>query len=160
MTDRTVIHLNGAATRAPHPGTRLLDWLRDGAGETGPKEGCATGHCGACTVLLDDRPVLACCTLVHTALGRQVWTSSGLVTTRTGRMVQEKFTEYGALQCGFCGPGMTVASVAWLTHRDAGTPRRADVAAALSGNVCRCGGYAGLIDALVAAAGSAEEVAS
>jgi carbon-monoxide dehydrogenase small subunit len=146
-----VIYLNGVAVRAPHPGMRLLDWLRDDAGERGPKEGCAVGQCGACTVLIDGRPAVSCCMLVHTALGRRVWTASGLMTTGIGRIVREKFAEYGAIQCGFCAPGMTVAGVAWLAGTGTGAPCRAEVAEALSGNLCRCSGYAQLIDALLAA---------
>jgi carbon-monoxide dehydrogenase small subunit len=154
----TVIYLNGVAVRATHPGMRLLDWLRDEAGETGPKEGCAAGHCGACTVLLDGRPAPSCCALVQTASGRQVFTSSGLVDTGIGRVLRGKFAEHRAVQCGFCAPGMTVAGVAWLSGRDASVaPHRAEVAAALDGNICRCSGYAQLIDALVDAAGTGEE---
>ena len=154
MTDDTVIYLNGVAVSAAYPGVRLLDWLRD-AGETGAKEGCAAGQCGACTVLLDGRPTPSCCTLVHRARTREVWTSAGLVTTATGRALQKKFVEYGAVQCGFCAPGMLAAGIAWLTTRraerpdGAAPPDRAEAAAALAGNVCRCTGYAQMIDALV-----------
>ena len=148
MTDETAIYLNGVAVAATHPGVRLLDWLRD-AGVNGAKEGCAAGQCGACTVLLDGRPTPSCCTLVHCARTRQVWTADGLVNTDVGRALQKKFAEYGAVQCGFCAPGMLTAGVAWLTTRPAGRPDRAQAAAALAGNVCRCTGYAQMIDALV-----------
>jgi aerobic-type carbon monoxide dehydrogenase small subunit (CoxS/CutS family) len=154
MTDRTVIHLDGVAKQAPHPGTRLLDWLRDDAGETGPKEGCGTGHCGACTVLVDGRPAPACCLLAHAVLGREVWTAGGLAGTVEGQALARAFTRHGALQCGFCGPGMMVASVAWLRSRPASRPGRAEAAAALSGNLCRCTGYVQLIDALMETAGA------
>jgi aerobic-type carbon monoxide dehydrogenase small subunit (CoxS/CutS family) len=154
-----VIYLNGTATAAHDPGMRLLDWLRDDAGETGPKEGCAAGHCGACNVLVDGRPAPSCCLLVHAVVGRDVWTSAGLATTATGRKVHEKFGEHGAIQCGFCGPGMTVSAIAWLTHRVGGAASRTEAAGALAGNVCRCGGYAQLIDALLAAALDTQAVA-
>lgn len=156
MTDHSVIYLNGVATPAPHPGARLLDWLRNDNAETGPKESCGVGQCGGCTVLVDSRPAVSCCMLVHAALGRQVWTSSGLVTTDAGGALTEAFAEHGVFQCGFCAPGMTAAGVAWLTTRPAGEPDRADAATALAGNVCRCGGYAGLIDALLTAAARIE----
>jgi carbon-monoxide dehydrogenase small subunit len=152
MSDNDVIHLNGHAVPAACPGTRLLDWLREDVRETGPKEGCGRGHCGACTVLVDGRPVPACTTLVQAAVGRQVHTAAGLSRTPEGRAVVSTFVEYDALQCGFCGPGMTVVAVAWLANRVPGTAQREEVAEALSGNICRCTGYARLIDALIAAA--------
>jgi carbon-monoxide dehydrogenase small subunit len=159
MSDHTVIFLNGVAVPAPHPGMRLLDWLRDEADDRSPKEGCAVGQCGSCAVLVDGRPVPSCCTLVHTAAGRQVWTASGLVRTTAGRAVQDALAEHGAIQCGFCAPGMTVVCVGWLTGRAADTLTRADAADALGGNICRCSGYARLIDALLDAAARTEGTA-
>jgi carbon-monoxide dehydrogenase small subunit len=151
MTDDAV-YLNGTAVPAPRPDVRLLDWLRDVVGDTSAKEGCGMGQCGACTVLVDDQPVLACCMLGHAARGRRVWTAAGLMATPIGRAVRDTFAEHQAIQCGFCAPGMTVSAVAWLTRSDPGVPCRRAAAEALSGNICRCGGYGALLDALLSVA--------
>lgn len=153
-----VVHVNGHPVAVPQPGARLLDWLRDIAGETGPKEGCAMGHCGACTVLVAGRPVLSCCTLVHAVLDAEVWTSAGLVETPIGRALQDTFDEHGAFQCGFCAPGMTVAATAWLSTEH-GAPSRSTAARALCGNVCRCGGYGAVLDAVLDVASKGQEKA-
>jgi aerobic-type carbon monoxide dehydrogenase small subunit (CoxS/CutS family) len=152
MTGTRTIYLDGRPVPAGAGGMRLLDWLRDCAGRTAPKEGCAAGHCGACTVLIDGRPVLSCCTLVIAAAGRRVWTAEGLARTRIGGVLRQKLTEHGAIQCGFCAPGMLAAGVAWLADRDTHNPGRSGAAAALSGNLCRCTGYSQMLDALVDAA--------
>ncbi len=144
-----MIYLNGRPTAVPDPSVRLLDWLREHAGDHAPKEGCAAGHCGACTVLLDAQPALSCCMLATMALGRDVRTASELVTTDVGRVLQGKFAEHGAFQCGFCAPGMVAAAVGWLLSRDGGNVSRTDAASALSGNLCRCTGYGQIVDALI-----------
>jgi carbon-monoxide dehydrogenase small subunit len=92
--------------------------------------------------------------LVIAAVGRRVWTAEGLTRIRIGRVLQRKLTEHGAIQCGFCAPGMIAAGVAWLRGRDAHAGSRSDAAAALSGNLCRCSGYSQILDALVDAAES------
>jgi aerobic carbon-monoxide dehydrogenase small subunit len=158
MTAARTIHLDGRAVPAGTAGMRLLDWLRDCAGRTSPKEGCAAGHCGACTVLIDGRPALSCCTLVIAAAGRPVWTAEGLARTPIGGVLLQKLAEHGAIQCGFCAPGMLAAGVAWLSDRDTHDADRPGAAAALSGNLCRCTGYSQLLDALVDAADSLKEV--
>jgi len=147
-----VIHLDGRPVPAGAPGARLLDWIRDEIGQKAPKEGCGAGHCGACTTLIDGAPAPSCCTLVQAVIGRTVQTAFGLMTTRIGRMVRDKFNEHGAVQCGFCGPGMALVGAAWLAGLDGRVPDRAEATRALAGNLCRCSGYAPIVDALLDAA--------
>jgi 4-hydroxybenzoyl-CoA reductase subunit gamma len=128
----------------------LLDYLRETAGQTGTKRGCDGGECGACTVLVDDLPRLACCTLAHQVAGRRVETVEGLV--RNGRMsaLQQAFHEKLGTQCGFCTPGMIMAAEA-LLRRDP-DPSREAIRIALAGNLCRCTGYVKIVDSVEAAA--------
>jgi aerobic carbon-monoxide dehydrogenase small subunit len=134
------------------PEMRALDLLRDLLGLTGTKEGCGRGECGACTILLDGEPVNAC--LIHAAKlqGRQVQTIEG-VSGPDGRLdrVQEAFLEEGAVQCGYCTPGMILSARALLAR----TPRPgvAEIEEALSGNFCRCTGYGKIVKAVQRAAG-------
>jgi 4-hydroxybenzoyl-CoA reductase gamma subunit len=132
----------------------LLDYLRDVVGLTGTKQGCDGGECGACTVLVDDRPRLACSTLAHQAAGKRVETVEGLA--KAGRMsvLQQAFHEKLGTQCGFCTPGMIMAAEA-LLRRNA-DPSRDDIKAALAGNLCRCTGYVKIIDSVEAAAAARE----
>lgn len=146
-----VIHVNGERfeLRLP-PLTSLSQALREHLGLTGTKEGCRQGECGACTVLLDGRPVLSCITLALEAQGRQVETIESLAVGGTLHPLQRAFVERGAVQCGFCTPGMILSAKALL---DGGT--RVDeqaVRRALAGNHCRCTGYASIIDAVLDAA--------
>jgi len=133
----------------------LLDYLRDVAGLTGTKQGCDGGECGACTVLVDDRPRLACSTLAHQVAGRRVETVEGQA--RRGRMsrLQTAFHERLGTQCGYCTPGMIMAAEG-LLRRDP-TPSSEAIREALSGNLCRCTGYVKIIESVQAAA--AEEAA-
>ena len=128
----------------------LLDYLRDTAGLTGTKQGCDGGECGACTVLVDGETRLACITLAASCDGRQVETIESL--SAGGRMsrLQQAFHENLGTQCGFCTPGMIMASEALLRR----TPHPADdeIRAALSGNLCRCTGYVKIIESVKAAA--------
>jgi len=128
----------------------LLDYLRDTAGLTGTKQGCDGGECGACTVLVDGRPRLACSTLAHSVAGREVETVEGLA--RDGRLsrLQRAFHEHLGSQCGFCTPGMIMAAEALL--RTNPQPDRAAIKAALAGNLCRCTGYVKIIESVEAAA--------
>ncbi len=128
----------------------LLQVLRHRLGLTGTKQGCGLGACGACTVLLDGVPVLSCILLAADAEGREVTTIEGLA--RGGRLhpVQEAFLEAGAVQCGFCTPGMVLAAKA-LLDRDP-RPDRGAIRRALSGNLCRCTGYVKIVDAVERAA--------
>ena len=133
------------------PGMTLLEALRVTLGLTAAKRGCAQGSCGACTVLLDDEPVMACLVPVETVDGSSVRTLEG-VARPDGELdeVQAAFLEGFATQCGFCTAGMIMAAEALLAENP--DPSRADVIRAISGNVCRCTGYALIIDAILDAA--------
>lgn len=128
----------------------LMDYLRDRVGLTGTKQGCDGGECGACTVLVDDRPRLACSTLAHQVAGRRVETIEGQA--RNGRMsrLQKAFHEHLGTQCGYCTPGMIMAAEG-LLRRDP-DPSPDAIREALSGNLCRCTGYVKIIQAVRAAA--------
>jgi 4-hydroxybenzoyl-CoA reductase subunit gamma len=130
--------------------TLLVDYLRDIIGLTGTKRGCDGGECGACTVLVDGEPRLACITLAVRCEGARIETIEGLA--RDGRMsrLQQAFHERLGAQCGFCTPGMVMAAEALLRHNAA--PDEAEIRAALSGNLCRCTGYVKIIESVQAAA--------
>lgn len=138
--------------------TRLLDALRDKCLLTGAKEGCSTGDCGACTVLLDGRPVTSCLVIAASAQGRQITTIEGVAKGGELHPVQESFMECGALQCGICTPGMILTSIALLNENP--TPTREQVRFGLQGNLCRCTGYDKIVDAVQAAAGALAGVAA
>ena len=143
--------LNGRAlTASVAPQMLLADLLRDQCGLTGTKIGCDQATCGACTVLVDGRPRLACSTLAHSVAGREVETVEGLA--RDGRLsrLQRAFHEHLGSQCGFCTPGMIMAAEALL--RTNPQPDRAAIKAALAGNLCRCTGYVKIIESVEAAA--------
>ncbi|MDR1874169.1 MAG: (2Fe-2S)-binding protein [Synergistaceae bacterium] len=163
-------HLNGnpAEVMAGEAET-LLDTLREGLGLTSPKCGCNRGDCGACTVILNGNAVKSCTVLALTVEGKSVWTVDGLVDgERAGEPeggespaprslsghklhpVQTAFHEYGAPQCGYCTPGMVMAAVAFLDRNP--SPTEEEVKDALSGNLCRCGGYKKYVQAVMAAA--------
>ncbi|MGB0127816.1 MAG: 4-hydroxybenzoyl-CoA reductase subunit gamma [Rhodocyclaceae bacterium] len=135
----------------------LIDYLRDTLGLTGTKQGCDGGECGACTVLVDNVPRLACSTLAHSVAGRQVETIEGLATEGQISRLQRAFHEHLGTQCGFCTPGMIMAAEALLRRNP--NPDRQTVREALSGNLCRCTGYVKILDAVEAAA-RPEEVAA
>lgn len=143
--------LNGqpVSLSAP-PGMRALDLLRELAGTFSVKEACGTGECGACTVLVDGRLQLSCLLLAAQLQGRSVITAEGLGTPESPHPIQQAFAEHGAVQCGYCTPGMTLAAAALLA--DNPTPDREAVRHALSGNLCRCTGYVKIVDAVQAAA--------
>ncbi len=128
----------------------LVDVLRDALGLTGTKQGCDGGECGACTVLVDGAPRLACITLAAAVEGRQIETIEGL--SRSGRMsaLQQAFHERLGTQCGFCTPGMVMAAEALL--RRTPQPTDAQIREALAGNLCRCTGYVKIIESVQAAA--------
>lgn len=142
--------LNGAAKSIfVDGGQNLLDAIRRGVGDTSPKLGCAQGTCGACTVLIDGAPHLACLTLAEAAEGREVATAAGLAGARP-HPLQESFMAHFAAQCGFCTPGMLMAAKALLDANP--NPKREEVVEAISGNICRCTGYEPIIDAILDAA--------
>jgi carbon-monoxide dehydrogenase small subunit len=132
------------------PGTTLLDALRDELGLTGSKEGCGSGDCGACSVILDGRLVCACLVLAPEAEGRRIETIEGLADGGELHPLQRKFLEHAALQCGFCTPGLLMAAKALLdTNPD---PSESETRYWLAGNLCRCTGYDKVIRAVLDAA--------
>jgi carbon-monoxide dehydrogenase small subunit len=132
------------------PGTTLLDALRGEMGLTGSKEGCGSGDCGACTVVLDGKMVCSCLVLAVEAEGRQVATIEGVAEGSVLHPIQQKFLEHGALQCGFCTPGFIVAAKALLDRNP--SPSESDVRYWLAGNLCRCTGYDKIVRAVIDAA--------
>jgi len=133
---------------APH--TTLLEALRYGLGLTGSKQGCDKGDCGACTVVVDGEPVLACITLALASEGRDVLTIEGLARGARPHALQDEFDLTGAAQCGFCTPGILMSAWALLERNP--RPSRAEIALALSGNLCRCTGYTKIFEAVERAA--------
>ncbi|MBP6777795.1 MAG: 4-hydroxybenzoyl-CoA reductase subunit gamma [Piscinibacter sp.] len=139
-------------TVAAADGALLLEVLRDTIGMTGTKQGCDGGECGACTVLVDDRPRLACSTLAAQVEGRRIETVEGLA--KEGRLsrLQQAFHDKLGAQCGFCTPGMIMAAEG-LLRRNA-EPTADEIKAALAGNLCRCTGYVKIVESVQAAAGT------
>ncbi|RLA77944.1 MAG: (2Fe-2S)-binding protein [Deltaproteobacteria bacterium] len=137
------------------PRTTLLEVLRDALGLTGAKEGCSLGNCGACTVLLDGKPVLSCLLLAVEAQGKEIVTIEGLAEGGKLHPLQEAFVEHGAVQCGFCIPGMILSAKALLDENP--HPTEEEVKEAISGNLCRCTGYSNAVRAILAAAKAKEE---
>jgi aerobic-type carbon monoxide dehydrogenase small subunit (CoxS/CutS family) len=129
---------------------RLLDALREELHLTGTKEGCGEGECGACTVLLDGRPVNSCLVLAVQVEGRDVLTIEGVAGGPRLHPIQQAFVETGAVQCGFCTPGFILSTYALL--RDHPTPSEDGILTALEGNLCRCTGYAKIVEAVKLAA--------
>lgn len=132
------------------PDRRAVDLLREELGLTGVKEGCGSGECGACTILVDGVARLACLLLAAQLPGRDITTIEGLARNGELHPLQQTFVEYGAVQCGFCSPGMILAAVELLRRNP--TPSREDIRSGLSGNLCRCTGYHMIVDAVEAAA--------
>jgi len=128
----------------------LLECLRYVIGLTGSKQGCDKGDCGACTVIIDGEPTLSCLTPVWEAEGRKIVTVEGLAGPEGPHPLQDEFDLNGAAQCGFCTPGILCSALALLEENP--TPSRTEIQAALSGNLCRCTGYAKIYDAIEAAA--------
>jgi carbon-monoxide dehydrogenase small subunit len=150
MTD-LMLEVNGQRRSASvAPETTLLELLRNEFGLTGAKLGCDVGDCGACTVIVDGKPVNACLMLAAQAAERHVLTIEGLATRDALHPIQQAFEEHASLQCGFCGPGVILSAKALLDENP--DPTRHDIRDALSGNLCRCTGYTKLIDAVQEAA--------
>src|SRR5467141_3808528 len=135
---------------AVHDNLLLLDYLRETVGLTGTKTGCDGGECGACTVLIDDRPTLSCLTLAATVDGRRVDTVESLGTDGRLSAVQRGFHEKLGSQCGYCTPGFIMASAGLLRRNP--QPTEAEIIAALGSNICRCTGYVKIIEAVQYAA--------
>ena len=132
------------------PGTSLLAAVRDVVGLTGAKEGCDDSECGACMMLLDGKPVNSCSYLALQAEGSDVTTVEGLATGDQLSPLQTAFLEHGGVQCGFCTPGMLISATALLEKTP--KPSADEVRIALSGNLCRCTGYDGIVKAVLAVA--------
>jgi len=128
----------------------LLHTVRDQVGLTGPKEGCDDSECGACMMLLDGRPVNACSYLAVQADGAEITTVEGLSDGEHLSKLQSAFLEHGGVQCGFCTPGMLISATALLAANP--TPTEDEIRIGLSGNLCRCTGYDGIIKAVAQAA--------
>jgi len=149
------LRVNGRSYEvAVRPNDTLLDVLREKLGLTGTKKGCDLGDCGACTVLLDGKPVNSCLVLAVDAARGEVVTVEGLAQNGELHPLQEAFIKYGAIQCGYCSPGMLMSLKALLDREP--HPTREQVMNAIAGNLCRCGGYHRIADAALAASRAGE----
>ena len=128
----------------------LLEVLREDLGLTGTKRGCDLGSCGACTVLIDGKPYLSCLTLAADAQGKEILTIEGLSRNGDLHPLQKAFIEKGAIQCGFCTPGMILTAKAFLDQHP--HPSEEEAKKAISGNLCRCTGYVKIVEAILTAA--------
>jgi carbon-monoxide dehydrogenase small subunit len=150
------INVNGLDyTKLVKANMLLVNFLRDELDLTGTKRGCEMGDCGSCTVLVDGKPMNACLILAIEADGRKIVTIEGVSTTESLDVVQQKFIEYGAIQCGYCSPGMIISAKALLMHNP--RPTYDEVVEGISGNICRCTGYINIIRAILAASGQEVE---
>jgi aerobic-type carbon monoxide dehydrogenase small subunit (CoxS/CutS family) len=148
------LDVNGrTVVREIEPQELLIDTLRNRLGLTGAKRSCDVQVCGACTVLLDGQPVSACCLLAADAHGRSVLTIEGLAERDGFAELEDVFTRHAALQCGYCTPGMLLTVAALREAGELGADE-AGIRQALAGNLCRCTGYRGIIDAVAELAGS------
>jgi carbon-monoxide dehydrogenase small subunit len=143
--------VNGQAVEAVvEPNRTLLQFLREDLGLTGTKHGCGLGDCGACTVILDGEPVNSCLVLAIQANGKEVLTIEGLAENGKLHPIQQAFVDRGAIQCGFCTPGMILSAKALLDANP--KPTEEDIRMAISGNLCRCTGYQKIVEAIGEAA--------
>jgi aerobic carbon-monoxide dehydrogenase small subunit len=148
---RITLHVNGERYHLDVPVNRtLLQSLREDVGLQGTKEGCGSGDCGACTVLIDGKPVNSCLMLAVSANGREITTVEGLAKDDKLHPLQEAFIQEGAVQCGFCTPGMLLTAKGLLDENP--SPSEADIRKALAGNLCRCTGYVRIVKAVQKAA--------
>ncbi len=152
MKRKIVLNVNNDNYEVEIEPSRLLaDVIREDIGLTGTKKGCEIGVCGACTVLLDGKAVSSCLMLAVHAAGKKITTIEGLLKNGEMHLLQKAFVEYGAFQCGFCTPGMILASKAILD--DNPHPSEHEIREGLNGNLCRCTGYAKIVDAIQIVAG-------
>lgn len=131
------------------PWRTLVEVLRETLGLTGTKKSCNEGECGACTVLMDGKPVASCLVLAMDAQGKEITTIEGLAEGDKLHPIQEAFLKYGAIQCGFCTPGMVISAKALLDRNP--KPTVTEARKAISGNLCRCTGYQHIVDAIIGA---------
>jgi carbon-monoxide dehydrogenase small subunit len=153
MAKKTVVEttINGEATEfLCEPRESLLEALRDELELTGSKEGCLTGDCGACTVIINGRPTCSCLVFAVEAQGKQINTIEGLASPSGLHVLQQKFLEHASLQCGICTPGFLMSSKALLDRNP--DPTEAEIRYALAGNLCRCTGYDKIVRAVMDAA--------
>ncbi|KLU61229.1 4-hydroxybenzoyl-CoA reductase subunit gamma [Peptococcaceae bacterium CEB3] len=135
---------------AVSPRDLLVDVIRRKVGLTGTKKGCGQGDCGACTVLVDGRPVLSCLTLAVAAQGKKIQTIEGFSEGEKLHPIQASFVEHGAVQCGFCTPGMILSAKALLDRSP--DPSEEEIKRGIAGNLCRCTGYKKIVESIEAAA--------
>jgi carbon-monoxide dehydrogenase small subunit len=142
------LHVNGEGFEVlTEVNKTLLEVLREDLGLTGTKRGCDLGTCGACTVLIDGRPHLSCLTLAAAVQGKKIMTIEGLAQEGELHSIQKAFVEKGAIQCGFCTPGMILTAKAFLDEHP--HPSEREVKRAISGNLCRCTGYVKIVEAVI-----------
>ncbi len=154
---KTVISLvvNGEQVEAAvEPNTTLVQFLREDLGLTGTKHVCGFADCGACTVIMDGKPVNSCLVLAVQAHGREVLTIEGMAENGKLHPIQQAFVDKGAIQCGFCTPGMILSAKALLAENP--DPTEQEIRTAISGNLCRCTGYQKIVEAIQEAAKSRE----
>ena len=145
-----VLKVNGINYKvAVEPQRTLVEVLRETLGLTGTKKSCSEGECGACTVLMDGKPATSCLILALDAQGKEITTIEGLSEGEKLHPIQEAFLKHGAIQCGFCTPGMVMSAKAFLDENP--KPTATEVRKAISGNLCRCTGYQQIVDAILAA---------
>jgi aerobic-type carbon monoxide dehydrogenase small subunit (CoxS/CutS family) len=130
------------------PQRTLVEVLRETLGLTGTKKSCNEGECGACTVLMDGKPVASCLALAIDAQGKEILTIEGLSEGENLHPIQEAFLKHGGIQCGFCTPGMVMSAKAFLDEHP--KPTQTEVRQAISGNLCRCTGYQQIVDSIMA----------
>jgi carbon-monoxide dehydrogenase small subunit len=151
------LRINGEPVEAAvDPNRTLVQFLREDLGLTGTKHGCGLGDCGACTVILDGKPVNSCLVLAVQADGREVLTIEGLAENGELHPIQQAFVKNGAVQCGFCTPGMILSAKALLDENP--RPTEAEIRTAISGNLCRCTGYQKIVEAIDEASKLLQEV--
>ena len=150
MTHTISLTVNGTASEVAldDPRVTLLDLLRERLGLTGTKKGCDRGQCGACTVLVDGRRINACLALAVSLDGAEVSTIEGLADGDRLHPVQDAFIAHDGMQCGFCTPGQIMSAVGLIAEGQAGDDRER-IREGMSGNICRCGAYAGIVDAVL-----------
>ena len=147
--------INGKEVKTSvRPELLLVDFLRDEIGLTGTKRGCGIGECGACTVIIDGRTVASCLVPAASIDGSDILTVEGLSDGEKLHVLQQAFIDHGAVQCGFCTPGMILAAEALLSANP--SPSREEILQGLSGNLCRCTGYTSIVEAVEAAAKEGE----